>query len=74
MANTVGELRRLLEDYPDGMHVTFLDDEGKYCDPIEFVGVKSLGRFSRQGAEYYRDYKLYTDDEWVRDEEVIILG
>lgn len=74
MANTVGELKRLLEQYQDDLHVSFLDGEGKYCDPITIISVKTLGRFFRGGEEYYREYRLYGDDEWVRDEEVLVLG
>lgn len=77
MATTVGELKKLLEQYSDDLSIVFLDDEGSYDDTIDAIGVQTLGVFARLSYPeytYYRAYKLLESEMWIRDEEVLVLG
>lgn len=74
MAHTVGELRRLLEQYPDSMSLAFCDDNVGFRVGIDVYEHGTLGLFDDGGnLRYYRGKPLW-NPEWVRDEEVLILG
>lgn len=77
MAKTVGELKKLLEGYPDDMAITYLDDEGIYHNSVDFITVRTLGRFfhlSNPDNIYYRESRFLTQEEHVEDVEALVLG
>ena len=80
MTQTVGDLRKLLEQYPDDLVISIEDEAGYSYEPLEVIGKITLGLFSNAVTRkhslnpYYRRYKLYDDEEHIRDVEVLILG
>lgn len=74
MAKTVGELKKLLEEYPDDLEVVYMDNEGEYNLGFDIVARRPLGVFVQGGYEVYLEYKLYQSQKWQRDVEVLVLG
>jgi len=77
MANTVGELKKLLGKYPDDLHIAFLDDEGNYVDDLKVIEERTLGIFSRGQTpelKYYRTHKFLENEIWYEDRRVLVLG
>lgn len=73
-ASTVGELRKMLESFPDDLKISYMDDDGNYLPDIDYIIVRSLGKFTRGGTPYYREYRLLDDEKWIADVEVLVLG
>ena len=75
IVNTVGELKALLEKYPDSMALSINDDDVGYGVGVEVSESISLGLFDMGGnLRYYTRKPLWGIPEWVRDEEVLVLG
>lgn len=67
---TVGELKELLEDYPDDMPVVFAYNHGDYWRTTVTAEIKKnrLGEGAVVWSGYHRMYKEYEESEKEGDE------
>lgn len=78
MAKTVGELKKLLDSYPDDLCIAYVS-RGNYTDDITIRECVVLGKFqnpvnNRMGyPPYYRKRKVYDSETWIEDVEVLVL-
>lgn len=77
MAETVGELRKLLEGIPEDTPIGILDDYLGYRCGIDVVHeALSVGLFedTDRDMRYYLHKPAFPPVTWIKDVEVLILG
>lgn len=76
MAGTVGELKKLLEQYPDDMAIAILDADADYVPGVElrFAGILGLFEDKFGDDRYFSSRPFFGVWKWLKDEEVLILG
>lgn len=74
LTETVGELRKLLDKYPDNLPIQYMDEHGYYCD-VGVVSVTKLHkiRYPNWRNFTYSEFRL-KDADWIEDVEVLVLG